>query len=107
MRFSNGMPTESAWVWEVNAVEERVGAGGSPTADARLRVLRKRFHLAVVRAALHKELIAKHRELIRTQEEAGEDPTKDRRLLEILHNLRMLFVADVEALWAELQKLER
>jgi hypothetical protein len=81
-------------------------AGGSPAADARFRVLRTQFHLAVVKVALTKELIAKHRELIRSQEKAGLDTAQGERLLQMLHNLQMLFVADVEAFEAEAQKLE-
>lgn len=88
-------------------MRDAVCAGGSSAANARLRVLQKQYHLAVIKAALTKELIAKHRELIRIQEEACQDPAKDKRLLRLLHNLRMLFVGDVEAFGTEAQELER
>ena len=75
--------------------------------EARLSVLRQRLHLAIVSAALARELIALHRTRIVVERKTGADGAKGRKLLNILHEIRMLFLADVETLCAEIAKLEK
>jgi hypothetical protein len=55
--------------------------------------------MAVVRAALAQELIAQQHRLIAIQPEASDEAARSRRMLHMLHEMRMLFLADVER-WA-------
>jgi hypothetical protein len=75
--------------------------------EARLSVLRQRLHLAIISAALARELIARHRTRLAVERKTGADGAKGRKLLDILHEIRMLFLADIEALCAEIAELEK
>jgi len=75
--------------------------------EARLSLLRQRLYLAIVSAALAREVVARHRTRIVVERKTGVDGAKGRKLLYILHEIRMIFLADIETLYAEIAKLEK
>ena len=60
----------------------------------------------MLKAALAQELVAQQRRLVVIQSKLSDEVAESKKLLHILHGLRMLFVSDVEKLAAEASKLE-